>query len=251
MPNRQTIRQTLAVATQAVEAAFAAEFVSLVHYGPTTEMDVDSANPGHEPIRLMLVLEDMSDASVLSRLAALDPESINVRQTDWLTLSQQELDRSTDVFPELFMEMKRRHQLVAGQDVLTALDIREHHLRLRCEQQFKQLLFELRRDLQIKPKDVHQRLADQLLRFGEICSGTLLLTGIDPPRDTSELFRKSAEILGLEWEQLSQIESQIHANRLLRKKSAEIQIGLIAMVRSASDFVDRMEDDVIEVEMEG
>ena len=249
MPNRKSIQEALSIAIKTVESEFGGELVSLVHYGPTLELPFDKSNPNHEPIRLMLVLSDMEDESTLQRLGELEPEAMVSRQTDWVTLSERELVRSTDVFPVLFTEMKRRYHILSGKDILVDLDIREHHLRLRCEQQFKSLLFELQSDLHAKPKDVHQRLADQFLRFAEICSSSLLLLGLTPPGDTEEMLQLATEKLDLNFETVTQLKDEIRATKLLRKKCVGIQTSFISMVRKASAYIDQMDDEIIEVEI--
>ncbi|MEL7498111.1 MAG: hypothetical protein AAFN77_10905 [Planctomycetota bacterium] len=249
MPTRKPIAQILADITDVVQSTFQENLVALVHYGPTVERDQESPNPRHDPIRLMLVLQTIDDAC-LEQLADLDPVAIEQKQTEWLTLSEHELHRSTDVFPELFLEIKRRFEVISGSDVLKDLDIGHHHLRLRCEQQFKTLLFELQHDLQVKPKDHHLRLAEQFLRFVEIAGGTLWLAGLQPPEDSQELLRVATEELGIELEQIERVRKAIDANRLTKKNCLKTQIDFIGLVRIASNFVDAMDDEIIVVETE-
>ncbi len=60
-----------------------------------------------------------------------------------LILSEDELRRSTDVFPIKFLAMQRRHYILYGSDVLSDLQISREHLRLRCEQEIKNLMLRL------------------------------------------------------------------------------------------------------------
>lgn len=76
-------------------------------------------------------------ASVFQRVAA----NVNLGP---LILSQEELRSSTDVFPVKFLDMKLCHNTIFGEDPLEKLEIVSVHLRLRCEQEFKNLLLKLR-----------------------------------------------------------------------------------------------------------
>jgi hypothetical protein len=56
-----------------------------------------------------------------------------------MLLSDEDLRRSTDVFPTKFLDIQHHHQLLWGADVLEGLEISRDHLRLRCEQEIKNL----------------------------------------------------------------------------------------------------------------
>lgn len=62
-----------------------------------------------------------------------------------LIISETELRTSTDVFPNKFLDMQRHNRLLAGKDVLSKLQISKEHLRLRCEQEIRNLALRLRR----------------------------------------------------------------------------------------------------------
>lgn len=62
-----------------------------------------------------------------------------------MVLTPSDLERSTDVFPVKFQTMKWRHLLLCGEDLLHDLTIDREHLRLRAEQEIRNLLLRLRR----------------------------------------------------------------------------------------------------------
>lgn len=65
-------------------------------------------------------------------------------------LSQDELLASTDVFPLTFLEMKHNYRLLAGKDLLAELEISNSHLRLRCEQELRNLLLRMQSNLVLR-----------------------------------------------------------------------------------------------------
>ena len=79
----------------------------------------------------------------------LDDISKTLKETkyrlDLLTLSIEDLKSSTDVFPIKFLNIKRNYLLIHGEDVLGDLEISDKYLRLRTEQELKNLMLRLRR----------------------------------------------------------------------------------------------------------
>jgi hypothetical protein len=62
-----------------------------------------------------------------------------------LIITEAELKTSTDVFPNKFLDIQRYHRTLAGRDVMATLEISTEHLRLRCEQEVRNLALRLRR----------------------------------------------------------------------------------------------------------
>ncbi len=61
-----------------------------------------------------------------------------------LFLTREDLETSADVFPVKFMGMQETHRLVYGEDILAGIQIQPTYLRLRCEQEIKNILLRLR-----------------------------------------------------------------------------------------------------------
>jgi len=114
--------------------------ISLTLYGSAVRKDY---RPGKSNINLLAVADHI-DLPVLR--SVLDPVFRGRRfgiVPFFLTL--EDLQRSADVFPVKFISMKENYKVLGGQDVLTGLDITREHLRLRCEQEIKNILLRLRR----------------------------------------------------------------------------------------------------------
>ena len=69
---------------------------------------------------------------------------VKSRKIALLTLSENDLVSSTDVFPIKFLNIKRNHKIYYGKDVMSSLEISKQNLRLRCEQEVKNLMLRLR-----------------------------------------------------------------------------------------------------------
>lgn len=114
--------------------------LSIVLYGGLAKGEYE---PRSSDVNVMLVLKEVD-------VAALDLAAPGIRQgaRDYrispLLLSETNLHRSTDVFPIKFLDMQRHHRILFGKDVIHDLHIARDHLRLRCEQELKNLLLRLR-----------------------------------------------------------------------------------------------------------
>ena len=90
-----------------------------------------------------LIIVNVIDTNILDDISKALKES--KYKLDLLTLSIEDLKSSTDVFPIKFLNIKRNYLLIHGEDVLGDLEISDKYLRLRTEQELKNLMLRLRR----------------------------------------------------------------------------------------------------------
>ena len=90
-----------------------------------------------------LIIVNFVDTNILDDISKTLKES--KYRLDLLTLSIEDLKSSTDVFPIKFLNIKRNYLLIHGEDVLGDLEISDKYLRLRTEQELKNLMLRLRR----------------------------------------------------------------------------------------------------------
>lgn len=115
------------------------QIVSIVLYGVSANTILASADTSPN---VMVLLKEVT-VSILDDVTL--PVQVGNREygLSTLLLSEDELRRSTDVFPIKFLDMQRRHRLLHGKDILSDLQISREHLRLRCEQEIKNLMLRL------------------------------------------------------------------------------------------------------------
>ncbi|MEW6712456.1 MAG: hypothetical protein AB1403_21750, partial [Candidatus Riflebacteria bacterium] len=94
-------------------------------------------------INLLIILSKFSMAQL--ELMVRQPAKPGEIMISPFFLTKIDLERSLDVFPGKFLSIIQDHQTIAGPDMLADLKIDRSHLRLRCEQEIKNLLFFLRR----------------------------------------------------------------------------------------------------------
>jgi hypothetical protein len=127
--------------SERIQQALGEHLISIVLYGASAS---EEPVPESLSVEVMIVVDDVS-------IKVLDAAALPVQmgrhefRLAVLFLSEDELHRSTDVFPIKFLQMQRHHRVVYGRDVLSGLQISRQHLRLRCEQEIKNLMLRLHR----------------------------------------------------------------------------------------------------------
>ena len=135
-----TERTALVDYCQALWDAPSCDVQSIILYGSALREDY---RPGRSDINLLVVQETI-DVSILNSVV----DTVSGGQRYGFApffLTAVDLRSSADVFPVKFLMMQDSYQVLLGEDVLGSLRISQGNLRLRCEQQTKNLLLRLRR----------------------------------------------------------------------------------------------------------
>lgn len=115
-------------------------------------------------LRKILVLVDAVTPEILDALAK---PIINARKDNLFVLvaTPHDIHTSADVFPVRYLEIKKTHKPLEGEDFLSTLEIHEDHLKLRTEQELKSGMFRLRQayvTASIAPKRAVHELGEVL-----------------------------------------------------------------------------------------
>lgn len=185
-PSRDPVRIHAALQQLSDELAevLGADLDSIVLYGVfagTNELETE-----HDSVNLMLVVRSASFQTLDKMKAAIARAEQQIPLTT-MTLTREELHASCDVFPIKFHEMQQNHDVLKGEDVLSGLEISDDHLRLRCEQQLKNLMLRLRASYLHRNHDLRQ-LRETLLEANrnllqDIRACLFVKTGIVPEAD--------------------------------------------------------------------
>ena len=113
---------------------------SIILYGSAARQEY---RPGKSDINLLVVVEHI-DVPILK--GVLDPVAQGRRYgIAPFFITEVNLRSSADVFPVKFLVMQESYKVLVGRNVLEDLEISREHLRLRCEQEIKNVLLRLRR----------------------------------------------------------------------------------------------------------
>ena len=103
----------------------------------------DDYRPRKSDINLLIVLERI-DVPILKSVR--NPVSRARRhKVSPFFITEKDLRSSADVFPVKFLTIQEARKVLFGPDILGEIDIAREHIRLRCEQEIKNVLLRLRR----------------------------------------------------------------------------------------------------------
>jgi predicted nucleotidyltransferase len=105
------------------------------------------------------------------------------------------IDRSLDVFPLEFLDMKDRHKVLLGADPLATIEVSPANLRHQCESELKGKLIHLRTFYAAnvdRPKRLSRIMVESFPTIAATLRGVLRLLGEKPPDNT----RAVVEMIG-------------------------------------------------------
>lgn len=223
----------------ALDHSLGSNLLSVVLYGGMVK---SKAIKDTDQVNVMVVVREIT-TKVLDQVSAPYLMSHRHEQIQLLTLSREDLLSSTDVFPIKFLDMQQDYQVLLGDDFVAGLKITRDHLRLRCEQEMKNLMLRLRQTYLAnsqRPKALSGVMVKAYSAF--LSAGDVL-----GELSTGEVYRSDEEILGaveglgLDIGPFRRIQAlrrgQIFENPVEQKQVYE---QLMATVRQAAAMADRL-----------
>jgi hypothetical protein len=134
-------REGLKILCEGFQAALGEDLLSVVLFGSVAKGD-EYYVPTTD-VETLVVVKAIS----ATQLDAMGPVLREARRKSLVTtmiVTPDDLASSCDVFPVKFCDAKEHHRLLLGHDHLADLEIHEDHMRLRCEQELRNLTLRLR-----------------------------------------------------------------------------------------------------------
>jgi predicted nucleotidyltransferase len=135
----------------ALEAAAARNLVALVVYGSVARGRYD---PGSSDINVAIVLET-ADGSAVLQIAEVVHDAQRSSRIEPLIVAESELPRLAVSFPTKILDIQRSHRVLSGRDVFSGISVSRDDIRLRTEQELRNLALRLRRRLIAARNDGH------------------------------------------------------------------------------------------------
>jgi hypothetical protein len=191
---------------------------------------------GESDLNVVLVLADAAP-DTLDKIAGPLRRGRRAVALEPFLVTGDEVPRAADVFPTKFADISAHHVLLHGEDVFAQLEVPRAHLRLRVEQELRNLCLRLRRAY-VGVQEDPQRLAAVLVDLvpgASVELGALLrLLGHATPADDSPaaVFAAAAPVLGVSSEGLSA------AARPTPAQSVTVAHLLLEALSRAADLAD-------------
>ncbi len=161
-------------------------------------------NPGFDPgkrhVNVLVIAKDLS-LSKLDGIAASVPGSHKPPHIDPLFLTMQQVQRSLDVFPIEWLDLKERHWRLEGVDLFDSLEVPQTYLRLQIEQELRGKHLRLVQEYltgAAHPERLHAALARLASGFHTLFRSLIRLRGEPPPASLERVIARVAEIYDLD-----------------------------------------------------
>ena len=220
-----------------LKQAAGGNLISVVLYGSAATGDF---RPDFSNVNLLAVLR----TATFTDLAALAPA------TEWwhaqkhhspLLLTREEIERSADVFSIEFLDMKERHRLLFGEDVLSTLEVPMHLHRAQLEYELREKLILLRERLLLAVKDdvsLWKLMLGSVSTFTTLFRHALIAFGESAPHHKSETVSALAKKISFDpspFETLLAIRHDPKHQRPDAKQTCTLYLSVIEKVTAAVD----------------
>jgi hypothetical protein len=188
--------QRLAALAASLREAFGADLLSVALYGSAARGDQTAGSD----INVVVVLRNLSLESLERGVPAVRSwQSSGNRPI--LFFSPEWMDRSHDVFPLEFSDMRQWHVVIEGTDPFASLDASIEAMRTQCESELKTKLIHLRTGyLELHGDDaaLARLLAASHAPLVALCRGVIRVAGEVPPVHADDAVRRAAALCGFD-----------------------------------------------------
>jgi hypothetical protein len=164
-------------------------------------------DPQKSDINSVIVLHVM-DLKFLKRLAPLGKKYGKKKIAAPLIMTPSYIDKSRDVFPIEFLNIKLLHHTVIGQDIFKDLDIDRSDLRRQCERELKVKLIGLRQGYLSAAGDqkmLAAGFADSFAGYMPLFKAIIGLLGHETPQNNREILAALTDITGIQTDAFEQV----------------------------------------------
>src|SRR6266702_2926747 len=215
--------------------------LSVILYGSAAEGEF---HPEYSDLNLLCVLQDTSFAS-LSKIAGVVEWWRKKKHHPPLVLTPQELKDTADVFSIEFVDMKQRHRVLYGEDVLSNLDVPMTLHRSQLEYELREKLFLLRQHVLLAGSDEKQLwevMLNSLSSFTTLFRHVLLEMGEQGCKHSREAVEDLSARLNFDSSAFVQL-IDVRAKKADRKqlRAAEVVAKYLSATEKVAAAVDTMQ----------
>lgn len=223
-----------------MRTAAGGNLISVILYGSAAEGEF---HPEYSDLNLLCVLQDTSFAS-LSKIANAVEWWRKRKHHPPLVLTPQELKDTADVFSIEFMDMKQRHRVLYGEDLLSNLDVPMHLHRSQIEYELREKLFLLRQHILLagsRDKDLWEVMLNSLSSFTTLFRHVLVELGEPGRRHSRDAVLELASRMNFDSSGFVQL-MDVRAKKSDRKqfRATDVASRYLMAIETVTAGVDRM-----------
>jgi predicted nucleotidyltransferase len=233
--------QLLGEFVQKLRAAAGENLTSVILYGSAAEGEF---HPEYSDVNLLCVARDTSFGS-LSKIAAAVEWWRKKKHHPPLVVTEKELKDTADVFSIEFIDMKQRHRILYGSDVLRDLNIPMHLHRSQLEYELREKLFLLRQHILLAGSDekaLWEAMLNSLSSFTTLFRHVLVELGEVGRKHSREAVQELASRLNFEPSAFVQL-IDVRAHQSDRKQfgANDLATTYLAAIEKVAAAVDTMQ----------
>jgi len=223
-----------------MRTAAGGNLTSVILYGSAAEGEF---HPEYSDLNLLCVLQDTSFAS-LSKIAGAVEWWRKKKHHPPLILSPQELKDTADVFSIEFMDMKQRHRVLYGEDLLSNLDVPMHLHPSQIEYELREKLFLLRQHILLagsRDKDLWELMLNSLSSFTTLFRHVLVELGEPGRKHSRDAVQELASRMNFDSSAFVQL-MDVRAKKSDRKqfRVTDVASRYLMAIEAVTTGVDRM-----------
>jgi predicted nucleotidyltransferase len=233
--------QLLGEFAQKLRASAGENLTSVVLYGSAAEGEF---HPEYSDVNLLCVVRDTSFVS-LNKIAGVVEWWRKKKHHPPLILTEKELKDTADVFSIEFIDMKQRHRILYGNDVLRDLNVPMHLHRSQLEYELREKLFLLRQHILLTGSDekaLWEVMLTSLSSFTTLFRHALIELGESGRKHSREGVQELASRLNFDAAVFVQL-MDVRRNKSDRKQFgvADVATRYLAAIEQVAAAVDTMQ----------
>jgi len=237
----KTDDQLLGEFVQKLRAAAGDNLTSVVLYGSAAEGEF---HPNYSDVNLLCVVRDTAFSS-LSKIAGAVEWWRKKKHHPPLVLTEKELKDTADVFSIEFIDMKQRHRILYGSDVLQDLSVPMHLHRSQLEYELREKLFLLRQHILLAGSDekaLWEAMLNSLSSFTTLFRHGLIELGEAGRKHSREAVQELASRLNFDAAAFVQL-MDVRARKSDQKQflAGELAARYLVGIEQVAAAVDRMQ----------
>ncbi len=223
-----------------LRAIYGNELISIILYGSAASGEFAEQ---YSNLNLLIVLKN-ADLEDLKKASGLI-NKFKFRRIRPLFLTREYINRSLDVFPIEFLDMKENYLVLAGEDIMRDININLVNLRFQCEQELKSKLITLKHQyLAINQKNktaLSNLLFNYFTSLAHILRNLARLRGKTPPYLKEDILKEVSLAFSIDTAVLSEIlAAKKTEKKLTLEKIQELLTGLVSGFERIAKLVDEV-----------
>lgn len=199
--------------------------------------------PGKSDVNIVVLLGDTTTESLAAIAPALRAAWRALRVEPFI-LKLSEIESMADVFPTKLLDIQAHHIVLIGEDPFVGLEVKPEHLRLRIEQELRNIALRMRRrfvSIFDNPAALAIALTDVAVSLKVELGALLRLAGKDEPAENTSaaVLQAAAAAFGLDRDALARV-AAMRRDDNQADDLPELYNRVLSSVTRAAEIADQM-----------